>query len=108
MELFASNDLTLTKSVKKGDQESLLSLFSASERFKPTRVLSDAAENSKVRVSLEKLGEIDLMLGDDMEKGQKKTIMTLFWYAERSKPITLMKDAQSGDPVKMNIYKLDS
>ena len=108
MELFTTNELTLNKSVKKGDKENLLSLFSASDRFKPARVLIDAAEDTSVRVSLEKLGEIDLKLGDDMEKGQKKTIMTLFWFNERSKPITMMKDAQAGDPVKINMYKLNS
>jgi hypothetical protein len=108
MEFFATNELKLTKNVKKGDKETLLSLFSAEDRFKNARVLVDAPENSGVRVSLEKLGEIDLKLGDDMEKGQKKTIMTLFWFNERSKPIEMMKDARAGEPVKINIYKLDS
>jgi hypothetical protein len=108
MELFAANELKLNKNIKKGDRESLLSLFNASNRFKATQVLIDAVENTGVRVSLENLGEIDLKLGDDMEKGQKKTIMTLFWFSERSKPITMMKDAQAGDPVKINIYKLGS
>ena len=107
MELFAANELKLNKSVKKGDEESLLSLFSPEDRFKNTRVLIDAVENSSVRVSLEDLGEIDLKLGDDMEKGQKKTIMTLFWFEERSKPITIMKDARAGDTVVINVYKLD-
>jgi hypothetical protein len=108
MELFATNELKLNKDIKKGDKESLLSLFSAADRFKPAQVLIDTVEDTVVRVSLENLGEIDLKLGDDMEKGQKKTIMTLFWFSERSKPITMMKDAQAGDPVKINIYKLDS
>jgi hypothetical protein len=107
MELFATNELKLNKNIKKGDEESLLSLFNASNRFKPAQVLIDATEDTSVRVSLENLGEIDLKLGDDMEKGQKKTIMTLFWFSERSKPITMMKDAQAGDPVKISIYKLD-
>jgi hypothetical protein len=108
MELFLTNELTLKMDVKKGDEENVLSLFSAGERFKPARVLIDAQENEAVRVSLEGLGDIDLKLGDDMEKGQKKTIMTLFWFEERSKPITILKDAQTGDTVKINIYKLDS
>src|SRR4030042_2219550 len=108
MELFAANELRLNKNVKKGDKESLLSLFSPEDRFKNTRVLVDAVENTTVRVSLENLGEIDLKLGDDMEKGQKKTIMNLFWFNERSKPIELIKDAQAGDTVKINMYKLDS
>ncbi|OGO07040.1 MAG: hypothetical protein A2Y92_02885 [Chloroflexi bacterium RBG_13_57_8] len=107
MELFAANELRLNKNVKKGDKESLLSLFSPEDRFKNTRVLVDAVENTTVSVSLENLGEIDLKLGDDMEKGQKKTIMTLFWFNERSKLITMMKDAGAGDTVKINMYKLD-
>jgi hypothetical protein len=106
MELFMTNELTLKMNVKKGDKENLLSLFSAADRFKPAPVLIDAEENEVVRVSLGGLGDIDLKLGDDMEKGQKKTIMTLFWFEERSKPITMMNDAQAGDPVKINMYKL--
>ena len=108
MDLFANYELTLKMNVKKGDKENLLSLLSAGDRYKPARVLADAEENTVVKVSLEELGDIDLKLGDDMEKGQKKTIMTLFWFEERSKPITIMKDAQAGDTVVINIYKLDS
>ena len=93
--------------VKKGDKENLLALFSASERFNPAQVLLDAQENETVRVSLDELGDIDLKLGDDMEKGQKKTIMTLFWFEERSKPITITKDARMGDTVVINVYKLN-
>ena len=107
MELFITNELTLKMDVNKGDKENLLSLFSASERFKPAQVLIDARENEAVKVSLEELGDIDLKLGDDMEEGQKKTIMTLFWFEERSKPIAIMKDARAGDTIKINIYKLD-
>jgi hypothetical protein len=108
MELFMTNELTLKMDVKKGDKENLLSLFSAGDRFKPAPVLIDAEENDVVRVSLKELGDIDLKLGDDMEKGQKKTIMTLFWFEERSKPVTIMKDTQAGESVKINIYKLNS
>ena len=106
MELFMTNELNLKMDVKKGDKENLLSLFSAGDRFKPAQVLIDAQEDEIVRVSLEELGDIDLKLGDDMEKGQKKTIMTLFWFEERSKPITMLKDAQEGEPVKIEMQKL--
>ena len=105
MELFMTNKLKLKIDVKKGDKENMLVLFSAAERFSPAQVLSDAQENETVRVSLEELGDIDLKLGDDMENGQKKTIMTLFWFEERSKPITMKKDAQAGDTVTVNVYK---
>lgn len=107
MELFMTNELKLKIDVKKGDKVNLLSLFSAGDRFKPAPVLIDADENEVVRVSLEGLGDIELKLGDDMEKGQKKTIMTLFWFEERSKPITILKDARAGDKVSINMYKLD-
>ena len=106
MELFATYELTLKKGVKKGDKVNLLELFSAGDRFKPARVLTDAEENAGVRVSLEGLGDIDLKLGDDMGKGQKKTIMTLFWFEERSKPITMLKDAQAGESVKIEMHTL--
>ena len=107
MELFMTNKLTLKMNVKKDEKENLLSLFSASDRFNPAQVLIDAQENETVKVSLEELGDIDLKLGDDMEKGQKKTIMTLFWFEERSKPITITKDARMGDTVVINVYKLN-
>ena len=107
MELFMTNKLKLKTDIKKGDKENLLALFSAAERFNPAQVLLDAQENDTVKVSLEELGDIDLKLGDDMEKGQKKTIMTLFWFEERSKPITITKDARAGDTVIVNVYKLD-
>ena len=108
MELFLTNELKLKMDVKEGDKENLLALFSASERFKPAQVLINAREDEAVKVSLEELGDIDLKLGDDMEKGQKKTIMTLFWFEERSKPITIMKDAQAGDTIVINMYKLNN
>ena len=60
----------------------------------------------KTAVVLEGLGEADLKLGADMEKGRKKTIMTLFWFVERSKPIEMKKNAENGEKVLMNIYKI--
>lgn len=103
MQEFANAELILYKSVKKGDKKSLLTLFSAAERFKPMEVLTNAEEDATIRVILEGLGEIDLKLGDDMKKGQKKTIMTLFWFFEREKPVEIKGDAEAGEsiPVKM-------
>ena len=105
MEKFASIELRLNKSVRKGDRESLLSLFSSAERFKHMEVLTNADEGTNIKVVLEGLGEADLKLGDDMEKGQKKTIMTLFWYSERSKPIEMKRNAESGENVTVNLWK---
>lgn len=104
MEKFGSAELRLNKNVKKGSKESLLTLFDADDRFKPIEVLANADEETSVRVVLEGFGEANLKLGADMEKGRKKTIMTLFWFAERSKPIEMQRDAAQGAPIVMNIY----
>ena len=105
MEKFADSELRLNKSVKKGDKESLLSLFSVAERFKHMEVLTSADEGASVKMVIEALGEIDLKLGDDMEKGQQKTMMTLFWFSEKSKPIEMKRDAKAGEKVTLNIWK---
>jgi hypothetical protein len=105
MEKFASIELRLNKSVRKGNRESLLSLFSSAERFKHMEVLTNADEGASIKVVLEGLGETDLKLGDDMEKGQKKTVMTLFWYSEKSKPIEIKRDAEMGESVIVNFWK---
>ena len=105
MEKFASIELRLNKTVKKGDKESLLSIFNAAERFKHMEVLANADEGTNIKVVLEGLGEADLKLGDDMEKGQKKTIMTLFWYSERSKPIEMKKDIEVKKSVTLTLWK---
>ena len=105
MQKFASIELALNKSVGKETKESLLSLFSAAERFKHMKVLANADEGASIKVVLEGLGEADLKLGDDMEKGQQKTIMTLFWYSERSKPIEMKRNAEAGENVIVNMWK---
>ena len=105
MEKFAAIELKLGKSIRKGTKESLLSLFSAAERFKHMGVLLDADEDTSMKVVLEGFGEADLKLGADMEKGQKKTIMTLFWFSERSKPIEIKQDAKEGENVMLTIWE---
>lgn len=106
MDEFGKVELKLNKNVKKGDKESLLSLFDADDRFKPIEMLIDCDEESGIKVVLEGLGEETLKLGADIEKGRKKTIMTLFWFAERSKPIEMKKDAAKGEPVAIKLYKV--
>jgi hypothetical protein len=108
MKTFAAIELPIRKSVKKGDALSLLSLFSVPDRFKRMEVLEDAEEDTPVKVTLEGLGEADLKLGADMEKGDQKTIMTLFWFAERSKPIEIQRDAAAGEPVTLKISLAES
>ena len=105
MGLFGSVELKLNKSVNKGDKESLLTLFDADDRFKPIEILADAEEETTVKVILEGLGDIDLKLGADMEKGSKKTIMTLFWFVERSKTIEMQRNAEAGENVILKILK---
>lgn len=104
MAKFAEIELRLNKSVKKGDKESLLSLFSAAERFKHMEVLTNADEDASIKVVLEGLGEADLKLGDDMEKGQQKTIMTLFWYSERIKTFEIKRGVKAGDSVAIKMF----
>jgi len=105
MEKFASIELRLNKSVRKGDKESLLSLFSSAERFKHMEVLMNADEGASIKVALEGLGEADFKVGADMEKGQRKTIMTLFWYNERSKPIEMKSNAETGERIILQMWK---
>lgn len=107
MELFGSVELRLNKNVTRGQNESLLSLFDADERFKPIDVLVDADENTSVKAVLKGFGETDLKLGADMKKGRKKTLMTLFWFAERSKLIEMTHDAAKGDNITINFFKLN-
>jgi hypothetical protein len=96
MTRFASVKLILGKDVDKGDQESLQTLFHSEERYRRIPLLASAEEDAGVRVVLGGLGAADLKLGDDMEKGQVKTIMTLFWFAERAKLIEMKKKARAG------------
>jgi hypothetical protein len=105
MEKFASIELKLNKSVKKGDEESLLSLFSSEDRLKRMEVLTNMDEGNSVKVVLEGLGETNLILGNDMEKGQKKTIMTLFWLPEKSKPIKMQRNAEAGENITVTMWK---
>jgi hypothetical protein len=105
MERFANIELKLKKSVMKGDKSTLLRLFSAAERFKHMEVLADAEEGTNLKVILEGLGEVVMQLGDDMEKGQRKTIMTLFWFSEKSKPIEMLRNAEAGENITVNIWK---
>ena len=103
MTRFASVKLILGKDVNKGDQESLQTLFHSEERYRRILLLASAAEDATVRVVLGGLGSADLKLGDDMEKGQKKTIMTLFWFEERAKLIEMKRKAKKGMSVNIDM-----
>ena len=106
MDKFANIELELKKNIKKGEKDTLLSLFSADERFKRMKTLTDAEEGANMKVVLEGLGEVDLQLGDDIDKGQRKTIMTLFWFSEKSKPFEIENDVNAGKKVTVNIWKI--
>ncbi len=105
MEKFAVIALRLKKSVKKGEVYNLITLFSADERFKRMDVLTNADGGDTIKIVLESLGEIALSLGDDMEKGQKKTLMTLFWFSEKSKPIEMKRSAEKGETITVTMWK---
>jgi hypothetical protein len=105
MELFLNGKLKLNKSVNKGDTESLLSLFGAYERFKRFEVLTEADEGAKIKISLEELGEVELKLGADIEKGQQKCIMTLFWYEQRVIPFDIKKNAKVDEGIAIKMWK---
>ena len=103
MENFTSAEFTLDKDVKKGDMESLLSLFSFKDRTKHMEILLDVDEGQPVKVVLEGLGETELKLGADMEKGDRKTIMTLFWMPEKSRLFEIKRNAHAGEKVIINM-----
>jgi hypothetical protein len=105
MEKFAGIELKLTKNVKKGDKESLTSLFNFMDRTRRMEVLLDMEEGDTVKAVLEGLGESDLLLGNFMEKGMKKTIMTLFWLPEKTKLFEMKKDAAAGEMIKITFWK---
>jgi hypothetical protein len=100
---FASVKLILGKDVDKGDQESLQTLFHSEERYRRIALMVSAAEDESVRVVLGGLGAAELKLGDDMEKGQVKTIMTLFWFEERAKLIEMKRKAKKGMSVTIDM-----
>jgi hypothetical protein len=100
---FTSGKLRLGKDVNKGDRESLQTLFHSEERYRRMVLQAGAEEGANIRVVLQGLGAIDLKLGDDMERGQVKTIMTLFWFEERAKPIELKRKARAGSTVTINM-----
>lgn len=101
---FASTELELKKNVKKGDRESLLTLFGVKDRLKRMEVLTNVEEGEKVTVELSGLGKTELVLGNDMEKGDRKTIMTLFWLPEKSNLFEIKQDAKAGDYITMDIW----
>lgn len=106
MDKFISTEIKLSKNVKKGDKESLLSLFNSEDRLRRMKVLQDLDEGDIVKVILEGLGEVEVKLGTYMEKGDQKTIMTLFWLPEKSKPFEMQRDAKAGENIVVNIIPL--
>lgn len=100
---FTSAKLRLGKDVNKGDKESLQTLFHSAERYRRMTLMASADEDTAVRVALKGLGAIDLKLGDDMERGQVKTVMTLFWFEERAKLIEMKRKARAGKSITIDM-----
>ena len=74
MEKFAAIELKLGKSIRKGTKESLLSLFSAAERFKYFPVLLDAEEDTNMKVVLEGFGKLTSSSVLIWKKGRKRLL----------------------------------
>ena len=55
---------------------------------------------------MEAIGEADLKLGADMQKGWENSLMTLFWFVEMSKPKKMQRDAAQAQTVVTNMVKL--
>ena len=105
MDKFTHIELKLNKDVKKGEKESLLTLFSFEDRIKRMEILKNLDEGESVKVTLKGLGETELGLGNDMEVGDKKTIMTLFWLPEKSKLFEVTRDAKAGENISLEMWK---
>jgi hypothetical protein len=105
MEKFTTVEMKLNKNVKKGDKESLLTLFNFEDRIKRMEVLTEMEEGQSVKVVLEGLGETNLKLGNDMEKGDQKTIMTLFWFPEKSQLMEMQRNANVGENIVINMWQ---
>lgn len=105
MEKFTTVEMKLNKSLKKGDKESLVSLFNFEDRIKRMEILTEMEEGQSVKVVLEGLGETNLKLGNDMEKGDRKTIMTLFWFPEKSQLMEMQRNANVGENIVINMWK---
>ena len=103
MKELASINLNLRKDVKEGDKENLLSIFDDVERNKRMRILADAEEDTPVNVILGELGEVGLKLGADMKQGKQKSLMTLFWYAERVNAFDVTKKMKAGKSIPVKI-----
>jgi hypothetical protein len=106
MDKFTSINLKLNKDVKKGEKESLISLFSFEDRIKRMEILLDMDEAQIVKVVLDEIGEVELKLGNDMEKGDRKTIMTLFWMPEKSTLFEMKRNAKAGEIILLNMWKV--
>jgi hypothetical protein len=104
MEKFTTVEMKLNKNVKKGDKESLLTLFNFEDRIKRMEVLTEMEEGQSVKVVLEGLGETNLKIGNDMEKGDQKTIMTLFWFPEKSQLMEMQRNANVGENIVINMW----
>ncbi len=103
MRKLASVKCKLSKYINKGDQESLQTLFRSAERYRRMVLLASAEEGTNIRAILRGLGTVNLKLGDDMERGEIKSIMTLFWFEERAKLIEIKKKASAGKAVTIDM-----
>ena len=101
----ATLNLRLSKSVHTGEQECLMTLFDSTSRFRYFELRESLLEGDRVTLLIGPIGSVTLRVGSDMNTGQKKTLMTSFWYAERIQPFEIRRDFAVGDELTIEISK---
>lgn len=101
----ASVSLKVGKAIAKGAPVSLMVLFGSSERFERFVLDADLQENEKVSLQVGDVGSLQLPVGNDMAAGQKKTLMTMFWYPERTQLMDAQRDVAAGEELTVEIQK---
>lgn len=99
----ATVELKVARAVRKGDAVSLMSLFDSSQRFERFPLEADLEEEQVVTVRVGSIGEWALPVGADMVAGHHKTLMTMFWYRERTATLPSACDVEAGQTVRVEI-----
>lgn len=102
--LLAKMNLKVGRDFEAGSSISLMSLFNSHERFKTFQLQADVLEDQLVQLHLGSVGRLDVPVGNDMKAGQKKTLMTLFWYPARTQSIIALTGLMAGDSLPVEIH----
>lgn len=101
----ATLNLRLAKAVRTGEQACLMTLFDSAARFRYFELREPLLEGERVTLVIGPLGSVTLPVGSDMNTGQKKTLMTSFWYSERIQPFEVRRDMAVGDELTIEMSK---